>query len=59
MLLLKPSVVVTIRLSVILVGTGNSVMTKRKVFGIGLYCVPVHLLFCGPFVQHVRVVSSR
>lgn len=50
MLLLKPSRVVTIHLSMILVGSVGSVMTKRKVFGIGLYCVPVHLLFCCSFI---------
>lgn len=58
MLFLKPSVVVIVRLNVILVGRVISVMARGKVVGVGLYFVPVNLLFSCPLVQYVRVLSS-
>lgn len=58
MLLLKPSVVVTARLHMILVESVHSVTAKRGGFGMGLYWVPVHLPLGSPLVQHVRVVAG-
>lgn len=59
MLFLKPSMVVIVRLNAILVGSVISVMARGKVVGDGIYFVPVNHLFSCPFVQYVRVVSSR
>lgn len=58
MLLLKPSVVVIIRLDMILVGSVISVMARGEMMGIGIYFVSVNRLFSCPFVQNVGAVPS-
>ena len=58
MLLLKPSMVVIMNLSVILVGSMISVMAKGNMMGVCIYSVPVNFLFGCSFVQYVRVVSG-